>query len=103
MTIMSNIIEASKDSEWVSLGKNFVEVATANASTLGLTAAQVSGLTATYDGFDSNMQNAEAKIAEKEAAIAAKDTSLANFETLVRRYAKQWRGSPSVSTNSLRN
>lgn len=98
---MSNILDAAKESSWISLGKNLVETAAANSSSLGLTAAQVTGLENTYALFVDSTANAEAKTAEKESAVKQKEVSFAAFESLVRRYAKQWRANTSVSDSLL--
>lgn len=91
------ITQADRDSEWLLLGKVFVEVATDNASSLNLTTAQVTGLNNVYDAYENNLKNAEGQRSLAEAAVEQKNISRDQLEELIRRYAKQFRGMSTVS------
>jgi alpha-mannosidase len=90
------ITEVSKDGELEKLGENFVAICVAEASTLGLTSAQVTGLQATFDMFDTSLTNLETKIQEKESATTDKDQKRDAFRTLVRAYAKRFRANTAI-------
>jgi len=98
---MPYITQINKDSEWIAMGKTFIDNAAANSSVLGLTAAQVTGLTASFDLFDTSFSELEAQKAALESAVVNKDKNRDSFETLVRRYSKQFRGNNAIPDATL--
>ncbi|MCE9557432.1 MAG: fibronectin type III domain-containing protein [Armatimonadetes bacterium] len=93
---MPYITNAKKDGDWVKLGKQFVDTVALESSSLGLTPAQVTGLSTTFDNFDTAYTDLETQKATLESAVSVKDSTKASFEALVRRYAKQFRGNVTV-------
>lgn len=95
------ITEVRKDSELEKLGENFVTICAEQASTLGLTAAQVSGLQGTLNNYGSSLTNLETKVQEKEAAVTSKDQAKETFQDLIRSYAKKFRANTAIPDELL--
>jgi hypothetical protein len=71
-------------------------VISANASTLGISAAQVTALTNLINTFTTQYNASQSARASWKAAVTTKDVAKKAVRDQVTIYAKQWRANPSV-------
>ncbi|MCE9559195.1 MAG: fibronectin type III domain-containing protein [Armatimonadetes bacterium] len=98
---MATITSKLTEFAFLEKGKVLVSNAAMNAGTLGLSAAQVAELQAKAVAFESEWHAVAAKKAELASAVSSKNEVREAFETLVRNYAAQWRGTADLDDSLL--
>lgn len=89
----------SKEGDIVPWTENFITVANANLSTLGLVAADITAVTTKKNEYSTKLNNAIAKQAESKAATEAKNIAKQQLVTNIRVLAKQIQAKPEVPNN----
>jgi hypothetical protein len=85
------------DAAFENWGINFVTVATANASTLGIKTTDVAALDAAKTGFSSALTNVTTTKTAYLGATATKRASRTSAEATYRKYAKQFLANPALT------
>lgn len=89
----------SKEGDLIPWAENFIAVANANLTTLGLVAADITGLTTKKNDYTTKLNNAIAKQAEAKAATEAKNLSKSALVSQIRLLARQIQARPGVPDN----